>query len=302
MIQQSTLKIHNCDTLFRGLPNLIGVYSIISPSGEAAIIDTGPPTAYDQLKAKLFSIGITPETLTTVIITHLHIIHSAGSSLFSQDFPNAKFFIHPRSIPHLVDPSILLHQTSQFHSFNFGPDIQNKVLSIDKSRIVSATDGMKISFSGGGSLKIIHTPGHTMSHISIFEPETRTMFTGDSFGTRYRHIDPKAVFVSTPSSFNPKLMKKSINKMLDEDLVHLALPHYGIYNDIKSHTAKCMNWLDDMEKIAKKACNIKQSVFDKFKKIYGEKLSDCWDSLKMDVLTNSCGIQTYTAKLKEKKK
>ncbi|OHT01521.1 metallo-beta-lactamase superfamily protein [Tritrichomonas foetus] len=302
MIKKGNFDIHCCDTLFTSIAHFSGAYALIAPNGEAALIDTGTPAHYEQIKEHLFALGVNASTLTTIIVTHMHMDHSGNSSLFSKDFPNTKFIVHPDAVPHLVDPSVLIHQTKTFSPFQYDVEFGDKVTGVDPEKIIPATDNMEISFTGAGYLKILHTIGHDRAHISVFEPKSKTMFCGDAFGSRYSHIDPKAIFVSTsPSSFSPDDMIASIKKMLKEDPNQLALAHYGMFNDIENHTKKCIAWIEMMKEIADKGENVKQCVLDEFKKIYGEKISEFWENLKVDVSANSCGVYYLSRRLKNQK-
>ena len=37
-------------------------------------------------------------------------------------------------------------------------------------------------------VEVIHTPGHTMTHVVYHFPELRALFTGDSCGTASTHL------------------------------------------------------------------------------------------------------------------
>jgi len=51
-------------------------------------------------------------------------------------------------------------------------------------------DGDELPF-GGGSLKVVHTPGHTRGHLCFWLAEDRTLFAGDLVaGEGYIVIDP----------------------------------------------------------------------------------------------------------------
>lgn len=64
-------------------------------------------------------------------------------------------------------------------------DLTEKVPSIPASRPdVYLADGMALQV-GNLTLTVIYTPGHTPGSICIYEPDSHTLFTGDTLGRHY---------------------------------------------------------------------------------------------------------------------
>lgn len=91
-----------------GIRNLPYAYVLIKGKGEVILVDTGyDHKEYGQYLADLYGVtnwhparevlaecGVTPEDLTTVLITHAHFDHMGGLDLF----PNAKFYLQKREL------------------------------------------------------------------------------------------------------------------------------------------------------------------------------------------------------------
>jgi glyoxylase-like metal-dependent hydrolase (beta-lactamase superfamily II) len=84
-----------------------------------------------------------------------------------------------------------------------------------------------------GSLKVIHTPGHTPGHISLYHREDRIIFGGDSiyknvFGVDHMYLPPAAVSIDPVTAVisAQRLSKIKFDKLLmshqDSPLVERA--------------------------------------------------------------------------------
>lgn len=101
------------------------------------------------------------ENLETIILTHCHYDHSAGSGAVAE-FTGAKIAIHKDDAP-------LLTSAQASASLLFGnkaPDVLPDIL-----------------LKGGeffGELEVIHTPGHTPGGICLYSREAKILFSGDT--------------------------------------------------------------------------------------------------------------------------
>ncbi len=101
------------------------------------------------------------ENLETIILTHCHYDHSAGSGAVAE-FTGAKIAIHKDDAP-------LLTSAQASASLLFGnkaPDVLPDIL-----------------LKGGeffGELEVIHTPGHTPGGICLYNREAKILFSGDT--------------------------------------------------------------------------------------------------------------------------
>ncbi|HEY8875108.1 MAG TPA: MBL fold metallo-hydrolase [Desulfosporosinus sp.] len=143
-------------------------------SGLKVLVDTGfGPSRREAVKAS--------GEVDVIINTHFHIDHAYGN----QFFPNAKIWAHALDAPALRSPEQFRAYTGfpgarEFPDFPGGPPVQ----VVDRELV----DGEVLEF-GDIVLKVIHTPGHTPGHISLFEPKAGILFSGDidlsTFGPWY---------------------------------------------------------------------------------------------------------------------
>src|SRR5688500_17663321 len=88
-------------------PGLAAAHLLVD-DGHAACIDTGPGPAAPRLLGALAEVGLAPEQVDYLFLTHVHLDHAGGAGQLMQALPNARAVLHPRGAPHLVDPAKLV--------------------------------------------------------------------------------------------------------------------------------------------------------------------------------------------------
>ncbi len=107
-VQQFPLSVMLYGPQYQGIRNLPYAYVLIKGKGQVILVDTGyDHKEYGKYLADLYGVsnwhparevlaecGVTPEDVTTVLITHAHFDHMGGLDLF----PNAKFYLQKREL------------------------------------------------------------------------------------------------------------------------------------------------------------------------------------------------------------
>ena len=239
-IKSKNLITYCLDAKFFDIPNFTSMYLIKSSNGEFSIFDTGTPRNYLRLKKELFNLGVTKDNLTKIILSHVHMDHCGNSSLFLNDFPNSKIFVHPIGAENLQNPNFLIEQTKKVMPGPYFPEFGNYFQPINSNKIISTKDNMNID----KFFKIIHTPGHSFHHLALIISESNLALTGDAFGSRYDSLIPNSIFASTsPPTFHPDKFIESIEKILKENIDTVGLTHFGFHHDIQNQSEKTIKWI-----------------------------------------------------------
>jgi glyoxylase-like metal-dependent hydrolase (beta-lactamase superfamily II) len=189
------------------------------------LIDCGPKTkeASDTLRDKLRHEGINFSDIERIILTHAHEDHCGLAKTIRDEAKNAQIYLHEWETGHLsgrlsqdehrnlmlrsgVSDKVFREMQSLYEEVSLLTD------SLDKSEFALLQDEQEIEFARG-SLKVLHTPGHTPGSCSFIRESNRTIICGDCV---LKRITPNPMLA--PDPLDPK---KRFNS-LAEYLVSLA--------------------------------------------------------------------------------
>jgi glyoxylase-like metal-dependent hydrolase (beta-lactamase superfamily II) len=203
------------------IENVISSY--VLHGNKVAIVETGPTTSIPNLIAGLQEIGIENEEVDYVAVSHIHIDHAGGAGTLLQKLTNAKLIVHPRGVPHLIEPKKLWTQTLQV--LGRVAELYGKMQPVKKEQILTAYDGMIIDLGNHIELKILETLGHASHHFSFFESNSQGIFPGDAAGIYVKAYD--VVVPTTPPPFNLEVTLASINRLIALKPKQLYYTHFG---------------------------------------------------------------------------
>jgi glyoxylase-like metal-dependent hydrolase (beta-lactamase superfamily II) len=215
------------------LPGYAAVH-IIQHNGRAAFVDTGTNYSIPHLLAALQELGIGRDSVDYVFLTHVHMDHAGGAGLLMQELPVARLLVHPRGMPHMIDPSKLVAASQAVYGEDEFRRLYGDVLPVAQERVVSVPDTFRCEL-GGRELELIHTPGHALHHYAVVDRAHALIFSGDTFGISYRALDtPRGPFIlptSSPSQFDPDQLISSIDRMMSYAPESIYLMHYSRVTD-----------------------------------------------------------------------
>ena len=215
---------------------------VVVAGSRAAIVDTGPNTAVPLILAALEELGVAPDAVDFLFLTHVHLDHAGGAGALMQALPGATAVVHPRGAPHMADPSKLIEATRAVYGDELYSQLYGEILPIARERIAIAQDGQRFEF-GGRTFECVHTPGHALHHQAFIDYGATCAFTGDTFGISYREFDtaagPWIMPTTTPTQFDPAQLKASIVRLMQYRPRRLYLTHY-------SEVAQCARLANDM--------------------------------------------------------
>jgi len=228
---------------------------LVIADGRAAFVDTGTNYSVPLLLDALRQYDLERADVDYVFLTHVHLDHAGGAGSLMRELPNARCVIHPRGAPHMADPSKLIVGTQGVYGKQKAFELYGDIVPIDAARIIGAADEDRFSF-GGREVRALHTEGHARHHYCLHDPQSRGVFTGDSFGISYRELDTeKGEFIfptTTPPHFEPTEAHKAVDRIMAQEPDRVYLTHYSRVNDVQRLANDMHECLDGFVAIARR--------------------------------------------------
>jgi glyoxylase-like metal-dependent hydrolase (beta-lactamase superfamily II) len=225
------------------------------------LIDVGPNTeeAFTALRAGIEELGLRLDAIKRIIISHAHEDHYGLASRV-QEISGAQVFLHSWEIDKLSTthdysghrkllkragvPGEIIDKFEQgYHSFH---PLAGKQVQVD-----ALEDENEIIFENG-SLRVLHTPGHTPGSICLMRESNRELIAAD---TVIKHITPNPMLNPDPidshrrfPSLSEYLCSVARIKDLAPTLIHTGHGHvvtdYGEhFHNLLKHTNERQSYL-----------------------------------------------------------
>jgi len=177
-----------------GMPYGVQDINVYLLAGEpVTLIDTGPVIGGipDALYAALAEVGHPAPSLEQIVITHHHpdhmglaarlkagggarvACHELGSSILSDlaaERVRLREYMAGLATFIGLDPELMRASLFKPSEWDAAAEPVTPDLAVPDGAVVRA---------GSRDLEVLHTPGHTIDHICLYDPEERIMFTGD---------------------------------------------------------------------------------------------------------------------------
>lgn len=284
---------------------------LLRQGNEVAIIETGNKYSATNVQKALKMDGLSFSDVAYIIPTHVHLDHAGGAGELMNRCQNAQLIVHPRGARHMINPSKLIEGAMAVYGEENFNKLYGEIIPIDSSRVIEADDNFILDFEGR-ELKFIDTPGHARHHFCVWDKQTESMFTGDTFGISYRDLDKENevyIFPSTsPVQFDPEALIKSIYKIMEYKPQRVCLTHFAAIKPTQKVVDQLIDGIHFVSNLAKKYATendaeliIQDEMMSYFlkgiKKIGNDDLEFCRDRLKLDVEINTQGLIYWQQKI-----
>jgi len=230
-VQQLGPGLWVIDHHFLGVPGVIASYLLAGDDG-LTLIETGATSTLETLLAGIRAAGFTPDQITQIAVTHIHLDHAGASGVLLRQIPHAQLLVHPNGAQHMIDPSRLLASAARL----YGDDMDRlwgEVIPVPADRVRVLQDGETFR-AGGRELTALDTPGHANHHFAYYDAANGDVFTGDVGGVRLDrapYVRPPTV----PPEFDPAAWRASIARLRALRPRRLLPTHFGAYDDPDWH-------------------------------------------------------------------
>ena len=229
------------DLEFQGYPEVIATAVVHGPSG-VALIDPGPSTSLENLRAALQRKGIRFGDVRQLLLTHIHLDHAGAAGTIVKENPRVEVWVHERGAPHLVDPAKLLASAARLYQEDMDR-LWGEFLPVPADRIRMLKGGERID-AAGRELAVAYTPGHASHHVSYFDAASRMAFVGDTAGIR-RGDGAYILPPTPPPDIDLEAWRESEQRILAWDPGTLFLTHFGPYHGARVHFQQLFSRIGD---------------------------------------------------------
>ncbi|MCL6515445.1 MBL fold metallo-hydrolase [Alicyclobacillus sp.] len=216
------------DLMEQDRPCRSGAYVILDE--QPTVIETGSARSHALLIEGLKELGLGPEDIRYVIVTHVHLDHAGGAGHMMQAAKHATLVVHPRGARHMVDPSRLWEGARAV----YGDKLEayfGSILPVPESRVLVREHGETLNI-GRRTLTFYDSPGHAKHHFTILDPVSDALYAGDALGIRYRTCftgwDFEWVLPSTsPVDFDPAAVHRTAEMLAQLPFRWVYHTHFG---------------------------------------------------------------------------
>jgi glyoxylase-like metal-dependent hydrolase (beta-lactamase superfamily II) len=220
--------VHLIDTRMGGYDGITAAYLI--RSDRPALVETGAALSADQVVSALGALGVGPDDLATIVVTHIHLDHAGGVGDLAAAFPRAEVVVHERGARHLVSPERLLASARRVYG-DVMDTVFGELLPTPVERVRALGDVGSIDLGGGRSLASHWSPGHASHHVGLLDSETNDLYVGDAAGIYV----PEANLVkpaTPPPDFDLPVALASIEGFRQLRPDRLLFSHYGPVTEV----------------------------------------------------------------------
>ena len=241
----SYIDLNFCDT-----PKSIATGVYAGDAG-AVLIDPGPGSCIDTLRASLAAQGIGVGDIESILITHIHLDHAGATGLLVRDNPRIRVFVHEKGAPHVVDPSKLINSANQLWGVEGVARLWGQVIPVPESNLQVLGERARIT-AGGRTFDVRYTPGHASHHVSYFDDRSGLAWAGDTAGLRFT----SKVFTlppTPPPDIDLEAWRDSLAKIRDWKPETVFITHFGPYAGASAHLDHIETSLRDVAEMARRA-------------------------------------------------
>ena len=236
------------DLMHRGRPRVIAT-AVVQGAAGVALIDPGPTSCLETLRAALTGAGIAIADVCTLLLTHIHLDHAGAAGSLLRENPDITVYVHERGAPHMIDPSKLLASAARLYG-DAMEELWGPFLPVPEANVRVLAGGERIE-AADRTFEVAYTPGHASHHVSFLDRDSGVAFVGDVAGVR----TGQALFVlppTPPPDIDVELWAESIELVRRWRASTLLVTHFGAHEDPDAHLDAMQTHLIAMTGIARK--------------------------------------------------
>ncbi|WP_190300248.1 MBL fold metallo-hydrolase [Rufibacter hautae] len=205
--------------------------AVLQGSSQLVLVDCGYPGSLPLLETALKQAGFSLAELTGVLITHHDIDHVGALHALKQEYPRLQVYSSVTEAAYIngSKKSARLQQAEDLHR-TLPEDQQANSLAFQE--FLKSVEPVAVDFTFKGEeepdffsgAQIIHTPGHTPGHFSVYLPASQTLISGDALV----YEDGELGIANPQYTLDLAMAVSSIKRLAGLEIAQLICYHGGM--------------------------------------------------------------------------
>lgn len=200
----------------------------------AVLIDTGMPGGWKQIKAAMINNKVEPKLLKAIILTHQDLDHIGSIEEIMKELGDGvEIYAHEYDKPYIEGDLPLIKSSPKVMAKlldtlpeKLREEAMKLITNPPKVKVnQTVKDGQLLPYCGG--LRVIHTPGHTEGHISLYIEKSKTLIAADALIC----MNGKLHGPVPQTSLDLPEAQRSLEKYLDYEIESVICYHGGLCNE-----------------------------------------------------------------------
>nr|WP_280522717.1 MBL fold metallo-hydrolase [Marinococcus halophilus] len=209
--------------------------TLINNNGRLILFDTGMPGYEEEIYELIRNENLNPDHLETIILTHQDIDHIGSLPEILHDHPDLRVLMHSADKPYVdgAEPLIKLSSNAKANLIDTLPEAKRDRVGhmFDKTEPSLISETVEEKDTPIEGLTVLHTPGHTPGHISLYHENSHTLIAGDALTAKDGELfGPRAEV--TPDM---EQARRSLEKLLGFDMTTVICYHGGVVHGDINH-------------------------------------------------------------------
>jgi glyoxylase-like metal-dependent hydrolase (beta-lactamase superfamily II) len=212
--------------------DLVNTFVFVEDDGQVTLVDAGTKRAPKKVMAGLAHIGVAPDDVTRLLVTHAHPGHVGGLSGL-RGRTGATVAVHERDAAYVREGKGPVLDRGTLGGRLLRRNGKSAPTPVDDELV----DGQLLDVAGG--LRVLHTPGHTPGHVALLHEPSKVLITGDSVWNAFNRMRWPFGWMCTDAALN----RRTASALADAEYDVAAFTHGPEIRDHARETVR--GWLAD---------------------------------------------------------
>lgn len=246
--------IHRIQCNFGG-SRMVFVHLLVGDD-KSMLVDTGcAHNPQQDILPYMHAHNIALDRLRYIVISHSDLDHQGGNRPMKEAAPNALLACHHLDYPWVSDTEALIH--GRYAQFDAKHGFVTTEADKQATRAVTLSHPVEMTLQGGEhfwlssdwAVEVIHTPGHTWGHLTVYDPRSKTLLSGEA-ALWNAILDVAWQPVMPPTYCYVDTYLASLDRLLGMEIALMSPAHWQVQRgaDVKDFLNESRNYCLFVEK------------------------------------------------------